>query len=187
MVRKITYLSIYFAIVLLLSLVPNLGYISLGDISITFAPIIIIIGCYHLEKLGASIGFMIGLGSFIAALVFGRILFVFPDISIISRLLLGIIVYLIIKVLGKPKLWKTAIIGMATPLLNTFLVSAFILIHNEISDLNIGLTVKGWLTLIWINATAEFIFITIATLLLHPFLVYLYNQKPFTSKNYLMY
>lgn len=89
--KDIVLTSIFSAIILLLSLVPNLGFIRVGVISITIVHIPVLLAVMFLPFLHSLfIGFIFGIGSLIAAFAYGTALdvpFQNPVISVLPRML----------------------------------------------------------------------------------------------------
>ena len=92
--------SIFAAIILLLSLVPNIGFIKIPPVAITIVHIPVLIGIMVLPLVYAvGLGFVFGLGSFIAAFIYADnpvdMAFQNPLISILPRILFAIIGFFI--------------------------------------------------------------------------------------------
>ncbi|MFL1059857.1 ECF transporter S component, partial [Mycoplasmopsis synoviae] len=81
-IKRIAYFVMYLGIILGLSLIPYIGLITIGPVSINIITIVIIIASFHLGFFGGhASGAFVGLGSFLAALLYGRILFIYFDIA----------------------------------------------------------------------------------------------------------
>ncbi|VEU80763.1 ECF transporter S component [Haploplasma axanthum] len=91
------------AIILFMSLVPQIGFITiLPGVSITLVHIPVLIGVFLLSlKSSIILGFFFGLGSLFAALLSAKsafdMAFVFPWISILPRILFAVIAFYIAK------------------------------------------------------------------------------------------
>lgn len=133
-IKDIAYLAIYFALILILSLVPFLGLIQVFSVSINLLTIIIVIATFHLGLRGSLFSALfVGIGSFISALVYGKALFIFADIAIIPRFLLGLVSYFIYLAFRK----KVNVISIfintfVTVLSNSILVTGMLFIHHSI-------------------------------------------------------
>lgn len=102
-IREIAILSMFIAIIFVMGFVPNLGFITIGPISATIIHIPVLIGGVLLGRRNAIIlGFAFGVMSFIRAFtsVGFDYVFIFPWVSILPRLILGLLiipVYLLFK------------------------------------------------------------------------------------------
>ena len=158
--HKIAQLAIYTALMIILIFVPYTGFISIGIVSFTIIPVVIALATYHHGFVGAMLtSILFGIGSFVLAMVgiTHSILFTRPEISILPRVFLGLIVYGIYKLLGQIRLWKFMILSALTVIINTSLVTGFMFMTAEydyqVKD--IARTLWVWLTLIWLNFTIE--------------------------------
>lgn len=99
--------AIFSAIILLMSLVPQIGYITLmPGVSVTLVHIPVLVGIFLLGlKGGLILGFFFGLGSLLAALIYARtpfdLAFIYPWISILPRMLFALIAHYIALSFGK--------------------------------------------------------------------------------------
>ncbi|TNK93202.1 ECF transporter S component, partial [Mycoplasmopsis pullorum] len=164
--QQIVYLSIYFALTLILTLIPNVGLIQIGVVSINLATLIIPLMVVHLRKLGILSGLFVGAGSFLAAIFYGKALFIYPDVSVLPRVLVGIAIYFIYEFLGKINFWKALVLGFSSAFLNTLFVSIFLLLHNWVFPFDFFANqsvnpIKFWFILILPNIIAEPIALTI--------------------------
>lgn len=100
---EFTLTSIFGAIILLLSLVPNLGFITvLPGVSITIVHIPVIIGVFILGlKGGFVLGLFFGIGSLLASLIYAKtafdLAFIYPWVSVLPRILFGLLAHYIVK------------------------------------------------------------------------------------------
>lgn len=133
-VRKMAVIGMLSAISVMLSMTP-LGFIPLGPTSATIMHIPVIIGAIVEGPIvGASIGFIFGFTSFVRALTVPNITsfaFINPLVSIVPRILMGIVSYYIYKVIFNITK-KAMVAGLATgaigSLVNTFGVLGMIYI-----------------------------------------------------------
>lgn len=133
-VRKMAVIGMLSAISVMLSMTP-LGFIPLGPTSATIMHIPVIIGAIIEGPIvGASIGFIFGFTSFIRALTMPTITsfaFINPLVSIIPRMLIGVVSYYIYKIVFSVTK-KNTVAGLATgaigSLVNTFGVLGMIYI-----------------------------------------------------------
>ncbi|TNK81653.1 ECF transporter S component [Mycoplasmopsis pullorum] len=187
--QQIVYLSIYFALTLILTLIPNVGLIQIGVVSINLATLIIPLMVVHLRKLGILSGLFVGAGSFLAAIFYGKALFIYPDVSVLPRVLVGIAIYFIYEFLGKINFWKALVLGFSSAFLNTLFVSIFLLLHNWVFPFDFFANqsvnpIKFWFILILPNIIAEPIALTILVGLMTPLFVYFEKSRQNTIIHY---
>ncbi|WP_051616725.1 hypothetical protein [Mycoplasmopsis sturni] len=192
-ITKLVYLSFYFALILLLSF-TNIGLIQIGPIAINLVTFILIISAAHLGFWGSFFGgIMLGMASFLSALAFGRILFSYPDIAILPRLILGVLVFIYVKIAETLvfkkfrknsnlfRFWiKTLVfvfVGILTAATNTFLVTVVIFIHKALFRLDAIGSIEFWLALIWVNALLELIFLGLLSGVFATFLIRIAKNK----------
>ncbi len=142
--RYMVFLSVMAAILLLLGLVPNMGYIRLAVLSVTIIHIPVIIGAVLLDcKAGAILGFLFGLTSMITATFINPNPIESPLFSpfytvgefqggwksvllcFVPRILVGIVAWVVSRALLKTKMPKSlslGITGVVASLTNTILV-----------------------------------------------------------------
>lgn len=184
-IKDIAYLAIYFALILIFSLVPFLGLIQVFSVSINLLTIIIVIATFHLGLRGSLFSALfVGIGSFISALVYGKALFIFADIAIVPRFLLGFVSYFIYWVFRK----KVSIISVfvntfVTVLFNSILVTAMLFIHHSIVKIDFIKNFVVWINLIWINVLVEVIVLPILSILLFKFIKFIHNKRVEELKN----
>lgn len=184
-IKDIAYLAIYFALILILSLVPFLGLIQVFSVSINLLTIIIVIATFHLGLRGSLFSALfVGIGSFISALVYGKALFIFADIAIIPRFLLGLVSYFIYLAFRK----KVNVISLfintfVTVLSNSILVTGMLFIHHSIVKIDFIQNFIVWISLIWINVLVEVIVLPILSILLFKFIKFLHNKRVEELKN----
>ncbi|AAZ43430.2 ECF transporter S component [Mycoplasmopsis synoviae] len=180
-IKRIAYFGMYLGIILGLSLIPYIGLITIGPVSINIITIVIIIASFHLGFFGGlASGAFVGLGSFLAALLYGRILFIYFDIAFLPRLLVGALIGVIVIKIKKITIWKALFLGLLAALANTVLVTAFLFLHNAISTIAfIGESLKGfvfWVSLISVNALVELLVLGALSMFLFKFYIYLCNK-----------
>jgi len=107
--------ALFIALILLMSFVPNLGYITVAPgISLTLVHVPVLIGAaLRGWKKGTVYGFVFGLSSWIAALMSGtgfNIFFIYPWTAIPSRVLFGLLAGLVFDLARKfPKIYAKSI------------------------------------------------------------------------------
>lgn len=184
-IKDIAYLAIYFALILIFSLIPFLGLIQVFSVSINLLTIIIVIATFHLGLRGSLFSALfVGIGSFISALVYGKALFIFADIAIVPRFLLGFVSYFIYWIFRK----KVSIISvfantLVTVLFNSILVTAMLFIHHSIVKIDFIKNFVVWINLIWINVLVEVIVLPILSILLFKFIKFIHNRRVEELKN----
>lgn len=184
-IKDIAYLAIYFALILILSLVPFLGLIQVFSVSINLLTIIIVIATFHLGLRGSLFSALfVGIGSFISALVYGKALFIFADIAIIPRFLLGLVSYFIyLSFRKKVNVISIFINTFVTVLSNSILVTGMLFIHHSIVKIDFVQNFIVWISLIWINVLVEVIVLPILSILLFKFIKFLHNKRVEELKN----
>lgn len=140
-ILQITTLALFIGLIVMMTFVPNLGYIQIGTLSITTLHIPVIIGSALMGPLGGLVlGATWGITSFIKVYttVVNPIefaLFSNPFISIVPRILVGLIVaygYTLLKGIQKPVI-RHSLIALVGTLSNTILVLGAIgLFSNDI-------------------------------------------------------
>lgn len=130
--RTIATDGIFSAIILLLGLVPQLGYIQLfPGISLTLSHIPVLIGAALFGwKRGALYGLLFGITSLIQGAINGtglNVLFVYPWVSIPPRVLFGLIAGLCFAPARRnPKIWRSAFLEGLVAFLMTALHTALV-------------------------------------------------------------
>jgi uncharacterized membrane protein len=162
--------AILSALIIVMTFVPYLGYISYGALSITLIHIPVIIGaCLLGVKAGAALGAVWGVSCIIKAITappspLEGIIFRNPLIALIPRILMGIAAGLVMyAVQKKSKVLGAVLASIAGCLTNTILVMGGIyLIYGEkygdalnISSISFGGLTNYILTAFGINAVIE--------------------------------
>ncbi|HHW79829.1 MAG TPA: ECF transporter S component [Acholeplasmataceae bacterium] len=122
-VYELALTAIIGAIILFLSLIPNIGFIRiLPGVSVTIVHIPVILGVFLLGLKGSIIlGFFFGFGSFLAALIYAStpfdLAFINPLVSILPRMLFALVAYYIafgFKKLANLKFGKMIMFGIVS-------------------------------------------------------------------------
>ncbi len=96
-IKEMAYLAIFTSLIILMTFVPFIGYITIGIFSITTIPLVVITGTIILGlKGGIWLSLMFGVFSLIRATMPGTIadpMFLNPLISILPRILFGVATY----------------------------------------------------------------------------------------------
>lgn len=104
-IKMIAVNAMFFALLILMTFVPYIGYITVGPISFTTMHIVVLIGAlFYGYKEGALLGFVFGLLSLIKAISYPSTLdyiFVNPFVSVLPRVLFGLISGLVFSLLKK--------------------------------------------------------------------------------------
>ena len=154
-IYTIVILSIYTSIIIILTFVPYTGYLQFGPLAITTIPVVISIATYDLGFSGAiTTSLAFGIGSYLRATTLFPSLMVDPTLSIVPRIMVGLFIYLIYKILGKLKLWKFTVLTIFCVLLNSFFVSLFYFIDQLYND-SYKKSFIVWIVLIYINFIFE--------------------------------
>jgi uncharacterized membrane protein len=133
-VKKMTIIGVLSAISIMLSMTP-LGFIPIGPTNATIMHIPVIIGAIIEGPIvGMAIGFIFGTTSLLRALTMPTVtsfIFVNPIVSILPRVLIGLIVYYVYQIvmkLTKSVLVSGWITGMVGSLVNTIGVLSMVYI-----------------------------------------------------------
>ncbi len=135
--------ALFSAIVIVFTVIPNLGYITTGPIEITTIHIIVIIGAVFLgPKYGAFIGSVWGITCIARAFILGGGSEIFkpflnPMVSFVPRLLVGLVAGLVFSAMKKtkiPVILSAGITGAVGTLTNTVLVLSALYIFGGMID-----------------------------------------------------
>lgn len=99
-INDLTFGSLIFAIILAMTFVPNMGYITIGGIAITIIHIPVLIGAAMLGwKWGLFFGTVFGIGSLIQAFTYitTNAPFTNPLVSVLPRMLFGLVAGLVFQ------------------------------------------------------------------------------------------
>jgi uncharacterized membrane protein len=134
-IQRITRLGILMGLIILMTFIPNIGYIQTGLFSITTIHIPVLIGAALMGPIGGLVlGLTWGLTSYFYALTLGTIeamIFLNPMVSIVPRVLVGLIVSYITMALDKVNMKEALKYGLVAgvgTLSNTVLVLSSIFI-----------------------------------------------------------
>lgn len=162
-VRRMTVIAVLSSISIMLSMVPGIGYIPIGPTNATIMHIPVIIGAIvEGPVVGMAVGFIFGLTSMLRALTMPTITsfaFINPLVSIIPRVLIGIVAYyvyqLVVKLTKSVCLsgWLSGLIGS---LVNTIGVLGMIyILYGERYAKALGESASAAKTLILTIATTN--------------------------------
>lgn len=176
--------ALFSALIVVMTFTPYLGYISVGPIEITTLHIVAIFAAIVMgPKYGAIIGGVWGLTCIVRAIQLGFAPFVNPMISLVPRVLVGIVAGLIFMLLSKtkcPKIVSLVIATLAGTLTNTVCVISALTLFNGFESL-LGAAASAIetiiLTLIGTNGIIELV----SAVIIIPSL-YLATEKFFKSK-----
>ncbi|WP_280131220.1 hypothetical protein [Mycoplasmopsis bovis] len=137
-----TNLSIYLAWFILSATVPNIGYLNLGYTQITYLAALTVIATFHLGFVGnISVGLFFGLSSWFAAYIYGIPKYQYFDLSVIPRVEVALGVYVLFWVFNafkKPAVWKFALLGVISTMLNHYFVFFAQFLHEKIRPGDLG-------------------------------------------------
>lgn len=137
-----TNLSIYLAWFILSATVPNIGYLNLGYTQITYLAALTVIATFHLGFVGnISVGLFFGLSSWFAAYIYGIPKYQYFDLSVIPRVEVALGVYVLFWVFNafkKPAVWKFALLGVISTMLNHYFVFFTQFLHEKIRPGDLG-------------------------------------------------
>ncbi len=160
--------SLFAAMIILMTIIPFLGYISVGPIEITTLHVVVIIGSVFLGwKYGALLGAVWGITCIFRAMTLAAAnpafeMFINPMISLVPRILVGMVSGAIFGALNKKLklngLLSAGISAVVGTLTNTLLVlSAMYIFGQMIKNYNdiFEMLKTIWLTIIGVNGTIE--------------------------------
>ena len=134
-IQRITRLGILMSLIILMTFIPNIGFIQTGLFSITTIHIPVLIGAALMGPIGGLVlGLTWGLTSYFYALTLGTIeamIFLNPMVSIVPRVLVGLIVSYTTMALDKVNMKEVLKYGLVAgigTLSNTVLVLSSIFI-----------------------------------------------------------
>jgi uncharacterized membrane protein len=166
---RLVILSIFTAIIILQNFLPFLGYIPIGVFSLTIIHLTVIIVALVLGPVeGAIIGGVWGMTTFIRAFTFpsspiAPIVFTNPLISILPRILVGLVagcVYLALKRMRLQRIPSMAIAALLGSLTNTILVLGLIYIfyshpYANYLQIDVSKLLPALLAVVLTNGLAE--------------------------------
>ncbi len=182
--NRLVMCALFSALIVVMTFTPYLGYISVGPIEITTLHIVAIFSAIVLgPKYGAVIGGVWGVTCIIRAIQMGFAPFVNPMVSLVPRILVGIVAGLVFWALSKtkcPKPVSLIISTLAGTLTNTVLVISALVLFSGFESL-LGAAAAALetiiLTLIGTNGLIELI----SALVIIPSL-YMGTERFFKSK-----
>jgi len=134
--KKLVHLAMLAALTILLGIVPNIGIIQIGIISLTILhiPVLIAALLYGIEG-GIFIGLVFGVTSWFVAVTRGAtpldLLFVNPLVSVLPRVLFGAASGLLYRIVGKEGTWiKDATVAFIGSLIHSLLVLTYVFIFG---------------------------------------------------------
>lgn len=131
--------ALFAALIVVMTFTPYLGYITVGVIEITTLHIVVIFGAMVLgAKYGAILGGVWGLTCIARAFQFGIIPFQNPMVSLVPRIVVGLVAGLVFLGLSKTKCKKPISLGisaLAGTVTNTILVLSFLQIFGGFETL----------------------------------------------------
>ena len=134
--KKLVHLAMLAALTVLLGVIPNLGIIQIGVVSLTILhiPVLIAAFLYGVEG-GIFMGLVFGVTSWFVASTRGAspidLLFVNPLVSVMPRILFGAASGFLYRLVGKDGTWiKNAIVGVIGSLIHSILVLTCIFVFG---------------------------------------------------------
>lgn len=174
--KEITITSIFIAITLVLALIPNIGIIQIGVVSITIMHLPVILAALTLSrKQTLIIAFVFGLSSWFVALTRAvtpmDILFQNPLVAIIPRVLFGLAASYLAELFKGNNNVRVIFTSIVSTLIHTILVLTAVVIAGPeifgVADFSSGLT-SLWLLIITVMATNGILEMIIAAILMLP-------------------
>jgi uncharacterized membrane protein len=133
---RLVLLALFSALIIAMTFTPYTGYISVGIIEITTLHIVVIIGAAILgAKNGAILGGVWGITCIVRAIQMGFIPFINPFVSLVPRILVGVVAGLVLLGLSKTKLPKPIsliITALAGSITNTVCVLSALKLCDDI-------------------------------------------------------
>lgn len=174
---RLNMLAMFIAIILVQTSIPLIGYIPIGPLEITIIPMTVVVATVLLGTVdGAIIGGIWGLTTFVRAFVWptsplAAIVFVNPIISVIPRIMIGVVAGVTYTYLKKHFKSQTASISVAAvlgSLTNTVLVLGLIYLFYkakapQLYQINIKELLPYLLGVVGTNGIPEAIFSGIVT------------------------
>jgi len=131
-IRNMTYLALFIAIIVVMTLVPTIGYIQTGLFSIVLVHIPVIIGALVLQPVdGILLATVWGVGSFYYALTIATpeaLIFQNPLVSILPRVLVGLVLYFLVSHLRKHKKLNPYVLSVIVAVIATLSNTLFVLV-----------------------------------------------------------
>lgn len=128
--RNLVYYAMIMAIIVMMAAVPFLGYVQIFPIAITLVHIPVIIGTILFGwKAGFLFGLTFGVSSMIVAITRGAatdLLFINPLISVVPRIMFGLIIYPIYRLFERIQSSEALSIGL-TAFVSSFVHSVLVL------------------------------------------------------------
>ncbi len=177
---NLTLFSVFSSIILMLTLIPNIGYITFipGIASLQIIHIVVLIGVMFLPlSYSIGLGFTFGLSSFIASFLYAKELFDFafqnPLVSVVPRVLFSIVAYYLyhglkrlFKNLKNSQIYSFILISVVTILFLYF-------VSNGLNK------VTGW------NITYIYIFSLVLLVTLLILYYYFLNKEEYKTLSYI--
>jgi len=138
-IRRFVLAAIFAAIIVVMTVVPYTGYINYGGIEITTLHIVVILGAVFLgPAYGAFLGGVWGVTCLLRAFTNPLwVMFTNPMISVVPRILVGLVAGLVFRWLLKTKLntaVSAGITSVVSTLVNTVLVLSFMNIFGGLIE-----------------------------------------------------
>lgn len=133
-IREMTILGLFIAIIVVMGFVPFLGFIPIFGLSATIIHIPVLIGAVLLgRKNGVILGLAFGVVSFIRGATSGGLdfVFIFPWVSILPRVIFGLIIFDVYKFFKK--LIKVRVIALAVSFFVLSLIHSLMVLPMMIS------------------------------------------------------
>lgn len=160
--QKLVYYAMVMAIIILMAVVPFLGFIQIPPIAITLVHIPVIIGTILFGwKAGLLFGLTFGVSSMLVAITRGAatdVLFINPVVSVVPRVMFGAFIHPLYTFFSKVIRKESAIVGV------TAFVSSFVHSVLVIAAIFITLNMVAWdyetfrtflVTVLTVNITLE--------------------------------
>lgn len=144
-VQQMTILAMFIAIIIVMGFVPNLGFITIAGVSATLIHLPVLIGGVLLGRKSAILlGLTFGLASFARAFTsYGfDFLFVFPWVSILPRVIFGLLIYDFYRLVAK--FIKQRLVAMMVSFFLLTMIHSLMVLPMMISSFPVLLGNTSW-------------------------------------------
>lgn len=154
-IQEMTILALFIAIIAVMGFIPWVGFIPLFGLSVTIIHIPVLIGAAVLgRKGGVILGLAFGVVSFIRGATSGGFdfVFIFPWVSILPRLIFGLLCYDMIRLFRK--IIKNRLVALMVSFLLLSLIHSILVLPMMVSTFPIILNNSGYSSIVGSNADA---------------------------------
>lgn len=142
--KRIAYLGVLIAVIVVLAAVPQIGFIQIPPLSLTIVHIPVIIGAIALKgNAGIILSLAFGIASWVVASTRGAatdLLFMNPLVSVVPRVLFGIVLTGLVTAMGKVSIrdtFKNSIIALVGSLVHSLIVLFALMVSIGLTSNNL--------------------------------------------------